>query len=83
LEDLGLGEKGRAEMLAPVLIRRLTLCFSIMSKTRGSPAVMVDTGACMGGSRTPHLVGALGLVPLRTRESKPSNVFPDKWGRVL
>jgi hypothetical protein len=29
LEDLGLGEKGIAEMLAPVLIRRLTLCFSL------------------------------------------------------
>jgi hypothetical protein len=26
LEDLGLGEKGIAEMLAPISIRRLTLC---------------------------------------------------------
>jgi hypothetical protein len=42
LEDLGLGEKGIAEMLAPVSIRRLTLCFSIVSKTRGSPAFMVS-----------------------------------------
>jgi hypothetical protein len=27
LEDLGPGEKGIAEMMAPALIRRLTLCF--------------------------------------------------------
>jgi hypothetical protein len=26
LEDLGPGEKGIAEMLAPVLVKRLTLC---------------------------------------------------------
>jgi hypothetical protein len=44
-EDLGPVEKGRAEMLAPVSVRRLTLCFSIMSKTRGSPDFMVVTGA--------------------------------------
>jgi hypothetical protein len=31
LEDLGPGEKGIAEMLAPVSIRRLTLCFSTIS----------------------------------------------------
>jgi hypothetical protein len=37
LEDLGPGEKGIAEMLAPVLIRRLTLCFLIVSITQGSP----------------------------------------------
>jgi hypothetical protein len=54
LEDLGMGEKGIAEMLAAVLIRRLTLCFLIMSKTRGSPAFIVVTGACMGGSGTRH-----------------------------
>jgi hypothetical protein len=30
-EDLGLGEKEIAEMLAPVLIRKLTMCFSIVS----------------------------------------------------
>jgi hypothetical protein len=40
LEDLGPREKGIAEMLAPVLIRRLTLCFLIMHKTWGSPAFM-------------------------------------------
>jgi hypothetical protein len=38
LEVLGPGEKGIAEMLAPVLIRRLTLCL-----TQGSPAFMVVT----------------------------------------
>jgi hypothetical protein len=38
LEDLGLGEKGIAEMLAPVLIRRLILCL-----TWGSSAFTVVT----------------------------------------
>jgi hypothetical protein len=38
LEDLGLGEKGIAEMLAPVLKRRLTLCL-----TWGFPAFIVVT----------------------------------------
>jgi hypothetical protein len=38
LKDLGLGEKGLAEMLAPVLIRRVTLCL-----TWGFPAFMVVT----------------------------------------
>jgi hypothetical protein len=45
LEDLGPGEKGIAEMLAAVLIRRLTLCFSIVSKTWSSPAFTVVTEA--------------------------------------
>jgi hypothetical protein len=45
LEDLGLGEKGRVEMLAPVSIRRLTLCFSIVSIAQSSSAFMVVTGA--------------------------------------
>jgi hypothetical protein len=49
LEDLGPGEKGIAEMLAPGLRRRLNLCFSIVSKTQGSPAFMLVTGAWMGG----------------------------------
>jgi hypothetical protein len=61
LEDLCLGEKRIAEMLAPVLIRRLTLCFSIMSKTRDSSAFMVVTGAWMGGPRTCHWVEGSGL----------------------
>jgi hypothetical protein len=38
LEDLGLGEKRIAEMLAPISIRRLTLSFLIVNTTRGSPA---------------------------------------------
>jgi hypothetical protein len=63
LEDLGQGEKGIAEMLAPVSIRRLILCFSIMNKTRGSPDFMVVREACMGGPRTHHWVGGSDLGP--------------------
>jgi hypothetical protein len=59
LEDLGLGEKGIAEMLAPVLIRRLTLCFSIVSINQGSYAFMVVTGAWMGRPWDPPLGGRL------------------------
>jgi hypothetical protein len=33
LEDLGLKEKGIAEMLAPASIRKLTLCFSMLIVT--------------------------------------------------
>jgi hypothetical protein len=54
LEDLGLHEKGIAEMLAPVPVRRLTLCFSIVSIAQGSSGFMVVTGAWMGGSDTNH-----------------------------
>jgi hypothetical protein len=61
LEDLSLGEKGVAEMLAPVLIRRLILCFSIISIAQVSSPFMVVTGACMGGPRTHHWVGGSGL----------------------
>jgi hypothetical protein len=61
LEDLGPGEKGIAEMLAPVLIRRLTLCFSIVSETWSSPVFMMATGACMGGPRTNYWVEGSGL----------------------
>jgi hypothetical protein len=43
LKDVSPREKGIAEMLAPVLIRRLTLCFSIVSITLGSSAFMVVT----------------------------------------
>jgi hypothetical protein len=81
LEDLGLAEKGIAEMLAPVSIRRLTLCFSIVRKTRDSPAFMVVTVACMGSPGTRHWVEALAAGPLGTGDSVPSNVFPDKWNR--
>jgi hypothetical protein len=49
LEDLGPGEKGIAEMLAPEWIRRLTLCFLIVSITWGSSTFIVVTGAWMGG----------------------------------
>jgi hypothetical protein len=52
LEDLGPGEKGIAEMLAPVSIRRLTLCFLIVSITWGSSAFTVVTGAWIGGPGT-------------------------------
>jgi hypothetical protein len=56
LEDLGPGEKGIAEMLAPVLIRRLTLCL-----IWGSSAFTVVIEACMGGPGTHHWVGASDL----------------------
>jgi hypothetical protein len=83
LEDLGPREKGIAEMLASVSIRKLTLCFSIMSKTWGSPAFMVVREACMEAPGP--IIGweALTFVPLGTGDSVISNVFPNKWGRVL
>jgi hypothetical protein len=61
LEDLGLGEKGIAEMLAPVSIRRLNLCFSIVNIAQGASAFMVVTGAWMGGPGICHWVGNSGL----------------------
>jgi hypothetical protein len=67
LEDLGPGEKEIAEMLAPVSIRRLILCFLIVSIAQGSSVFMVVTGAWMGGPRTCHWVG--GSVPLGTEDS--------------
>jgi hypothetical protein len=77
LEDLGPGEKVIAEMLAPVSIRRLTLCL-----TQGSPAFMVvaEPGWVVPGP----IIGweALALVPLGTGNSVPANVFPKKQGRV-
>jgi hypothetical protein len=77
LEDLGLGEKGITEMLAPVLIRRLTLCL-----TQGSSAFTVVTEP--GWEAQGPIIGweALTSFPLGTGDSVPSNVFPDKWGRV-
>jgi hypothetical protein len=60
LEDLGPGEKGVAEMLAPVLIRRLTLCFLTVSITQGSSAFTVVTEAWMGGPWTHHWVVSSG-----------------------
>jgi hypothetical protein len=41
LENLHPGKKGVAEMLAPLSIRRLTLCFSIVSTAWSSSAFMV------------------------------------------
>jgi hypothetical protein len=52
LKDLGPGEKGISEMLVPVLLRRLTLDFSIVSITLGSSAFVVVTGAWIGSPRT-------------------------------
>jgi hypothetical protein len=62
LEDLGPGEKGIAEMLAPESVRRLTLCFSVVSITPDS-SLCFSGGyrAWMGGSRTRHWVGGSGL----------------------
>jgi hypothetical protein len=76
LEGLGLGEKGIAEMLAPVSIRRLTLCFSIVSKTRGSPAFMVVRVACMGGPGTCHWVGGSDLSSPGNRGQCAFQCFP-------
>jgi hypothetical protein len=66
LEDLGLGEKGIAEMLAPVSIRRLTLCL-----TWGSPALWClqslderPRDPSLGGRFWPQFSGALGTVCL-------------------
>jgi hypothetical protein len=78
LEDLGLGEKGIAEMLASLLINRLTLCL-----TWGSSAFMVVTEPGWEAQRPVIGWEALALVPLGTWDSVPSNVFPNKWGRVL
>jgi hypothetical protein len=60
LENPGLGEKGIVEMLAPVSIRKLTLCLSIVFITLGSSAFMVVTGAWMEDPRTHHWVGGSG-----------------------
>jgi hypothetical protein len=77
LEDLGPGEKGIAEMLAPVLVRKLTLFL-----TQGSSAFTV--GIEPGWEAQGPIIGweALASVPRGTGDSVPSNVFPDKWGRV-
>jgi hypothetical protein len=80
LEDLGPGVKEIAEMLAPVSIRRLSLCFSIVSIARGSSAFMVVTGAWMGRLQDPSLGGRLW--PQFPGDSVPFNDFPDKWGGV-
>jgi hypothetical protein len=56
LEDLGPGEKGIAEMMAPISIRRLTLCL-----IWDSSAFTVVSEACMGGPGTHHWVGGSDL----------------------
>jgi hypothetical protein len=78
LEDLGPGGKGIAEMLAPVLIRRLTLCL-----IWGSSAFMVVAKPVWEAPGPVIGWESLISVPLRTGDSVPSNVFPDKWSRVL
>jgi hypothetical protein len=70
-------------MLAPVSIKRLTLCFSIVSKTPRAPLLLwwlQEPGWEVPGP----VIGweALALVPLGTGDSMPSNVFPNIWGRV-
>jgi hypothetical protein len=82
LEDLGPGEKGIAEMLAPVLIRRLTLCFSIVNVAWGSSVFMVVTGAWMRGPRTHHWVGGSGLGSLGNQEMLQGH-FLLKWPASL
>jgi hypothetical protein len=80
LEDLGPGEKGIAEMLAPVSIRRLTLCFSIVSKTQDPLLLWWSQEP---GWEAPGPIirwEVLALFPPGTRDSVLSNVFPDKWG---
>jgi hypothetical protein len=71
LEDLGLEEKGIAEMLAPVLIRRLTLCL-----IWGSSAFMVVTEACMGGLWTCHWIGGSDLGSPENWEQCAFHCFP-------
>jgi hypothetical protein len=69
-------------MLAPVSIRKLILCFSIV-KPRSSFGFMVVIGALIVGPRTHHSVGGSASVSLGTEESMPSNDFPSIWVRVL
>jgi hypothetical protein len=76
LEDLGLEEKGIAEMLVPVSIRRLTLCLIWGSSDFVvTEPVWKAKGPIIGWE-------SLALVPLGTKDNVPSNVFPEKWGRV-
>jgi hypothetical protein len=81
LEDLGSGEKGIAEILALVLIRRLTLCFSIVSKTRGSCDFMVVREACMGGPGTRHWVGGSDLGSPGNQGQCAFQCFPQQMGQ--
>jgi hypothetical protein len=76
LEDLGPGEKEIAEILALVFIRKLTFCLIC-----GSSAFTVVPGWEAQGPAIGW--GGLVSVPRGTRDSVPSNVFPNKLGRVL
>jgi hypothetical protein len=81
LEDLSPGEKGTAEMLAPVSIRRLILWFLIVSTVRGSFAFMVVTGAWMGGPGTHLWVGGSGLGSLGNPGQCAFQCFPQQMGQ--
>jgi hypothetical protein len=59
LEDLGPGEKGIAEMLAPVSIRRLALFFLIMSITLRDPRFYGGHRSLDGRPQDPSLGGRL------------------------
>jgi hypothetical protein len=76
LEDLGPGEKGIAEMLAPVSIRRLTLCL-----IWGSSAFTVVTEACMGGPGTHHWVGGSDLGSPENQGQRAFQCFPRQMGQ--
>jgi hypothetical protein len=58
------------------------LCFSIVSIILGSSAFTVVTEP--GWEVLGPIIGweVLASVPLETRDSVPSDVFPYKWGRV-
>jgi hypothetical protein len=64
LEDLGLGEKGIAGMLALVSTRMLTLFFSIVSISWRASAFMVVTRTWIGDPRTHHWVRSSGFSSL-------------------
>jgi hypothetical protein len=68
-------------MLAPVSIRRLTLCFSVLSKIRSSSALMMVTGACMGGSGTCHWVGGSGFDSPGNQTQCAFQCFPWQMGQ--
>jgi hypothetical protein len=59
LEDLGLGEKRIAEMLAPVSIRRLTLCFFDSKYNPGLPCFYSGHRNLCGRPRDLSLGGRL------------------------
>jgi hypothetical protein len=79
LEDLGLEEKGIVKVLAPALIRRLTLCFSIVSINSypGSYIFMVVPGAWIGG---PDFPGKWSKFP---EEASSGNTPFLKWSASL